>query len=255
MKSYLEIADRVFERGEAIREENRKRKKRIITLSTSFLACFVLGTAIWAALESGIVYKKEPFSTDKETAFTEQFSTENELSDNNDILKKDEAVIENEYFSPFSEENVKTPENDSFYASEVSPELSEMREGAEKKDSIDYAQNSSSVSESANGRSDYDKTKNSFNTAVGTENKDKMYIVIIELYYENEPVYDLTVLESERTRLIEEGLQTEIITDGDRKVLSAKMTLSEMERFNFISFDGSVVNIDGFGYVAKIIDQ
>ena len=78
--------------------------------------------------------------------------------------------------------------------------------------------------------------------------------MIIEVYYGDEFVDDLTVLEIERDHLAEEGLQVEIITYGDRKVLAGKMTLSDMERLNFIDADSWSVNVDEYSYVTRIID-
>lgn len=254
MKSYLEIADRVFERGEAVREENRKRKKRIITLSSSLTACFIVGIAIWTVLDKGIAYKNEAITTDKDNDFTGQFATENGTPVNNNGEIAEEYIKEDEHFLPNDSEGMKERTNDSYSVANGSSEVMETGEAKKENDGIQYSQNSPSVSESADNTYDNNEMRSSFNTAVDTEKTDKIYTVIIEVYYGDEFVDDLTVLESERDYLAEEGLQVEIITDGDRKVLAGKMTLSDMERLNFIDADSWSVNADEYSYVTRIID-
>ena len=259
MKSYLEIADRVFERGEEIREESRKRKKRIITLASSLMVCFVIGIAIWTVIDKGLVYKNEPISIDKEKDFTEYFSTENESADDKnsaDTSIAEESVKQGDNLSPANKEDSEEPTNNSFFSSDGSQngtsasESMETGEGTEGNYSKDYSESNSSFSPDENDISEYDEMRSIYSNASDAENDEKIYVVIIELYYDSKIVDDETILESEKKHLIEKGIHADVINDGDTKVLSAKMTLSEMKRFN----DENSGDENEYSYVTRIVE-
>ena len=149
MRSYLEVSERVFERGEKVRGEYISKKKRIITLSSSLAVCLVIGIAVWTAMEKNIVTTNELISTDKEQAFTENFDFENSP-------EKDKKPI---ISSVSEEENKGSEETDSLKDSFSQKEQNPAGNDGNLVYFSDNNEYNSSISSEENGSDDAEKRK------------------------------------------------------------------------------------------------
>ena len=88
MRSYLEVADRVFERGEIMRAEQKQKMGRVIRLSTSVAACFVIGFAVLLCVEKGIIKQKEQLTIEEESNIGDTYIEDGVTSESAAVIEE-----------------------------------------------------------------------------------------------------------------------------------------------------------------------
>lgn len=255
MRSYQEVADRVFERGEAIKTEKRRKTKRIIKISTSLAACLVLGVAIWACLGAGIIRKEEQIHSygEQAEAVTEDYmdtvpdedTGEKESSEDGDAgsVHGYTDTVEN------TEDNNGQSDADSSAASEVysykeNQRTGEVSDETQQTDEVFAAATDDVFRGLENGKAlILNGTKIMYSQ--GEEVPGTEYSVRITVYRDGFPVNDNEFLEEEKTRLLQNGISVELEQNEGAVTFIADMTAEALNNFPCSSEFGYLIDFVG----------
>lgn len=266
MRSYLEVADRVFERGEQIKAEQRRKAKRAWRIGTSLAACLVVGVAVWACIDTGIIHTGEKIASYDEHQTIQPVSDSDAVTDSTAIKEKESSV-----------NSTGEPENEVSSDPEESSEEKEWQDGntGTARDSVspEYAkkENGSPVSEDHSVTEQPDEmfasnsvVSNDYAVIMGPENNKTMimddmmiintqeveipaqeYDVNITLYRDGVPVSDSGALQEEMARLIENGIPAELNETGVTAYFTAVITAVKLDNFPCSSDYGYVIDVMG----------
>ena len=258
MRSYLEVSERVFERGEKLRNEYIRKKKRVIALSSTFAACLMIGIAVWTAMENNFLTTNELISTDKEQTFTAEAAADDSHKNDEEPLnssvseEKINVVEEIDSYRDGASKKEQNPEEvdgDSVYFSEETEYNSSIYTKESGADDLEDQKIAGSVSQSSSvfmpaegGVIVYNEIKEYCDKLSETDSDEKIP-VRIDVYSGETLITDQIVLNNEKIRLEEAGLSAEIMQVDEQLILVAELTEEELQQFPGSEQNGYILRL------------